>query len=464
MSSIALRRLEPVALVAVAALLGAGTALVAYMTEPYVPFAIAGSAALVALSISRPFLVLYAGVALVPLELVSVRIGGAGLSPAEAAFALSGLGWAAARLARGEAPFIPSPLGRPLVLLVLAIVPGIAIVDEPFDVIKVFLIWSTFLLVFEMIAAEGTVQIVKNILFLLGLSAAVVGVIAVIQSGGKPPELVGLGDTATDRAQGSFGHPNTLATFEAVALPGTLVLGLIGPRAWRPLAIASFAIILAGLALSLSRGGLLAVAGALAMMLAWAPFRRTVIAAGVILLVLAVSGGAPAGEVQQVELVTNRLESIQYSAGGVDPRFRVWEATPQIILDNPIIGVGQNAFSEVALKYGLFLGSSTQTFEHAHNIPLTIAAELGLIGLGALTWLAIALIRTLLRAYRQGDSDERGLVLAVAAAFLALTLQGMVDYTLRAAVIVAIVFILAACAYVLADAPRAAALRDTPAP
>jgi putative inorganic carbon (hco3(-)) transporter len=461
MPAVLLQRLEPVALVLAAAALGAGATLLAYAAGPVAPLAVAGAAALLTLSISRPLIVLYAAVALVPLELFSARVGEAGLSPAEAAFALSGVGWAGSRLVRGEAPFTSTPLGPPLLLLVLAIVPGIAIVDEPFDVAKVFVIWSTFLLVYEMIATEGTVQTVRNVLFLLGLSAAVVGVIAIIQSGGKPPELVGFGETATGRAQGSFGHPNTLATFEAVALPGALVLGLRGPPAWRPVALGAFGIIFAGLALSLSRGGLLAVAGALAMMLAWAPFRRTVVAAVLVLLVVGATGGNPLGEVQQVELLTQRIESIEYSAGGVDPRFRVWEGTPEIILDHPIIGVGENNFSETASRYGLTLDNVTRTYEHAHNIPLTIAAELGLIALAVLLWLTVVLIRTLVRAYHDSPEANRGLVLAIAGAFLALALQGLVDYTLRSAVIVAVTFTLLACAVVLA---RTAAPRDTAVP
>jgi O-antigen ligase len=456
MSYLALRRLEPAALVIVAALLGAGATTIAYATHPLVPLALALAAALVVLSVSRPMIVLYAAMALVPLELFSARVAGAGLTPAEAAFALSGLGWAASRVVRGELPYVPSPLGRPLLLLVLALVPGIAIVPEPFDVGKVLLIWATFFLAFQMIVAEGSLQTVKNLLFLLGVSAAVVGVIAVVQSGGRPPELRGFGDIATGRATGSFAHPNTLATFEALALPGALALALKGPARMRPVALVSLGVIFAGLALSLSRGGLLAVAGAMAMMLIWGPFRRTVIAACLIVLVLAIAGGNPLGDVQQVELLTSRLQSISYSAAGVDPRFRVWEGTPEIIADHPIFGTGEKSFPRTAQQYGLFvLGRRTSTYEHAHNIPLTIGAELGLIGLAALGWLVVALIRALVRGYRRSAPEDRGLVLALAAAFLALALQGLVDYTLRSAVIVAVVFVLVACVAVLSDSPRA---------
>ncbi len=65
-------------------------------------------------------------------------------------------------------------------------------------------------------------------------------------------------------------------------------------------------------------------------------------------------------------------------------------------------------------------------------------------------------MRLLLRGY-QRDPEDRGLLLAVAAAFLALALQGLVDYTLRSAIIVGVVFALCGCAVVLSreDEPDA---------
>ncbi len=447
MSPTTLRRIEPALPLLAAALLGIVVVQLAYRTSPIVPLALAGGAGLAALSLTKPMLTLYAAVALAPLELFSFQFGGAGVSPAEAMLAVTGYGWAASRVMQGEVPAASSQLAWPLGLLVASLVPGIAIVADPFSVIKVVILWTSFFFVFQMVVCEGTRETVRMLLFVLSASAAVVGAIAVISSGGQAPELVGGGEIASGRATGSFGHPNTLATFEGLALPAALALGLKGPPLMRPVALASFAVIFAGLALSLSRGGLLAVGGALLMMLAWPPFRRTVLAAGAVVTVFALVGGNPLGQTQQAQVLSQRLESIGYSAGGVDPRFRVWELTPQIIVDNPVFGVGQNAFPDVALRYGILFENGT--YEHAHNIPLTIAAELGLVGLLALLWFTVALVVVLIRGYRAPATD-RGLLLAVAAAFVALVLQGAVDYTLRSAIIVGVVFALAGCAVVLA--------------
>ncbi len=223
-----------------AGLLGLLVVQVAYRTDPLVPVVLAGAAALLVLSVVKPVLTLYAAVALAPLELLSFQYGGAGISPSEGMLAASGLGWAVSRIVRGELPVVSSPLGWPLGLLVAALVPGIAIVDAPFSVIKVLVLWTAFFFVYQMIVLEGTRETVRDLLFVLALSAAVVGMIAVVASGGSAPDLQGAGDTATGRAQGSFGHPNTLATFEALAMPGALALGLAGAAILRPFALVSF--------------------------------------------------------------------------------------------------------------------------------------------------------------------------------------------------------------------------------
>jgi O-antigen ligase len=447
----ALRPLLPVGLLLAGVCVGAGSVLLAYRTEAWAPLVLLAAAGVVVLALTRPIVALHLAIAVVPLELFSFKVGAAGISLSELLFALAGAGWAVNRLAARQAVFVRAPLTWPLATLVLTIVPGLAVAPETYPVVRMLLMWTCFFLIYEMVVADDRRATVRSLLMVLALSAAVVGVIAAVQSGGGTAvELEGLGQTATGRAQGSFGHPNTLATFEGLALPGALILVLAGRPTWRPFALAAFLLTLAGLALSLSRGGLLAVAGALAVMLIWPPFRRAVLIAAGVLALFAFSGVTAFGELQQVQLLSERLSSISYSAAGVDPRFTVWRGTPRIIADHPLIGIGGNTFPEIAPRYGLVLGPAAQdTFEHAHNIPLTIAAELGLVGLAALAWVTFALVRLLLRSYRLAHRHERGLVLAVASAFAALALQGMVDYTLRSNVLVAVIFMLAGAAVVL---------------
>jgi O-antigen ligase len=203
-------------------------------------------------------------------------------------------------------------------------------------------------------------------------------------------------------------------------------------------------------ALSLSRGGLLAIIGALGVLLLWQPIRYTALVLSAVVVLFAFTGTAGFGDLQQAQVLSERLSSISYSAQGVDPRFAVWRGTPQIIMDHPVFGVGGNNFSLVAPSYGLLLGpAAEETYDHAHDIPLTITAELGLVGLAAFTWVVVTLLSLLARAWRFSQRAERGLVLAIAAAFAALALQGIVDYTLRSNVIVAVIFMLCGAVTVL---------------
>jgi len=461
-SSVTLERLELPLFGALAAAASALACLLAYEVSIALPLALGGAVVVAALALVRPLWALAAGIGLLPLELASLKLGAVGLSASEATFALTAVMWVVGRLARGEVPASTSPLGKPLTAMVAAIVPGLAIAQSSFPVAKVLVMWVVFLVIYEIVVTEARDDSVRGLLLVLAVAGAVVGAIAAVTSGGVEQAATGFGDEVSGRAFGSFGSPNTLATFEALALPGALALGLGGRAAVRPVALGAFALTLAGLALSLSRGGLLAVAGALALMLVWGPFRLVVAAATVVVAILAFAGANPLGEVQQVDTVTQRLSSVGYSAGGVDPRFNIWRTTPQIIADHPVFGVGANEFPLVGPEYGLT--GRMEPYEHAHNIPLTVAAETGLLGLAAFTWAAIVLVGVLIRAYRRTDGVDRGVAVALAAAFSALVLQGIVDYTLRSNAIVAIVFVLAGCAVVTARGggppPRRVARHD----
>jgi O-antigen ligase len=187
-------------------------------------------------------------------------------------------------------------------------------------------------------------------------------------------------------------------------------------------------------------------------MLIWAPFRRAAIVAVLLVAVLYAAGAQPLGQSRQIQTLTARIQSVGYSSQGVDPRFGIWQKVPRIATDAMPFGVGANNFSWVAARYGV-VDSASQPYEHAHNILFTFLIELGVAGLAALIWATVAVAQVLVSAYRRANQERKGLVLAVGAALFALALQGMVDYTLRSAVIVALIFTLAGCAVVLGRDP-----------
>jgi O-antigen ligase len=355
-----------------------------------------------------------------------------------------------------------TPLNRPGILLVISVVPGLFFAPDVFAVVRTLVMWTLFVLVFQLVVEDGRRETVRRLLLTLALAAAVVAATAVVRSGGQPAELSALGDVAVGRATGSFTDPNILGTFLALALPGALALGLGGPPAWRPLGVAAFCVTFAGLALSLSRGGLVAAAAAMLVLLAWRPFRRLAAAAALVVALLLATGANPLSGVQQVDTVVERVVSIGYAGQSqTDQRLEIYRVTPQIIADHPVFGVGANQYSIVAPRYGLIDPTTGFTFDHAHDVVLTVGAELGLVGLVALLWLTVALARVLWRGCRRVSTD-RGLVLAVTAALAGLAIEGLVDYTVRSNVIAALFAVLAACAVVLTRPPDTGAASPPP--
>lgn len=440
-----------------------GTAIeLAYRTQPLLPLAGAGAVAATALALARPVWGVYLAIGLIPLEVLPLPIGTvATLSPAEAAFVLTGIAWALRRLARGELPYSPSPLGKPLVLLLVAIVPGLAVALDPLPVLKVLLMWGSFLLLYQLLISEASPGDVRNILIAIGLSAAVIGAVTVIGASTVQPELVGEGTEATGRAVGTFAHPNILATFLGVGLVASLAMVLRGPTAMRPLMLGACLLTTFGLVLSLSRGGFFAVAGALLVMLAWASFRRAALIGLVVIGVLFAIDENPLGGVQEVDVVTQRVASVS-EAAGTDPRIEIWQTTPQIIADHPLVGIGAGSFPEVAPRYGLIGPSTGDPYEHAHNIALTVTAELGILGLAGLAWLALAVASVAWRALRRPAPEaERALAFALVAGVVGVAVQGMVDYTVRSNVLGAVIMCLLAGIVVLAT--RAPASSASPA-
>ena len=443
--------IQPLVFAAGAAALAAAAMLLAYSAGPLVPVVLVAALALGALALVKPIGVVLVAIALIPLEIVSLAVGGdAGLSPAEGVFAFAGFGWVARRLAAGLPPYVNSPLTKPLAALLLIAVVGLGVSDNTGETLRIVLMWTAAFFVVQLVVDEATPSTVGWILLLLAVTGGVVGVITAVTSGGEQQQLVGMGAEATGRAAGSFGHPNLLAVFLATALAASAAVAVGGRPSFRPVAAVSFAAALAGLALTLSRGGLLAAGAAVIMMLMWRPFRRlAAVAVAVGAIALLVAGADVLGSSQSVDLVTKRIESVRY-ADQADPRSELWRGTPEIIGDHPLVGVGAGQFSTASQRYALRDPlSEYQPFEHAHSIPLTVAAELGVLGLAALVWLAAALAIVLVRACRRTQGWARAYAFGLTAALVAIAVQGLVDYTVRSNVVAMLVLTLAAAAVVL---------------
>jgi len=229
-------------------------------------------------------------------------------------------------------------------------------------------------------------------------------------------------------------HPNIMAGALALLWPCAAAAILFS---WRQLglgerALAGLALVAMTLALALtkSRGGLLAVLVAL-LALCVLRWRRGWLA----ILIAAAAAGGILWRVGPASLVD--MLSATQSLGGLDGRLEVWSRALFMLQDFPFTGIGLGTFKQVAnAMYPFFLAGPDAEIPHAHNLFLQVGVDLGLPGLVA--WLALfgLACAAAWRVYRWGQADEgggkprpdmAGLGAGLLASQIALATHGMLD-------------------------------------
>jgi O-antigen ligase len=243
------------------------------------------------------------------------------------------------------------------------------------------------------------------------------------------------------RLSGPLGDPNYYAQILLPLIPiGLIALGG-GERRHRRLVAAATLLILAGLVLTYSRGGALA----LVVMFCIAVAARRVRASQVVLVVL-----AAAIAIAVVPDYRERITSIGSSFKGATAEEGSSQAADQavrgrtgemaaaglVFLDHPVLGVGPGVFpsyyQEYIARLGLEAHGSIRTGakrgeearREAHNLFLGIAADLGLAGLAVFLAIIATAFAGLARARRR--CAEENPKLAAIATGLLIALAGYV--------------------------------------
>ncbi len=258
----------------------------------------------------RPVYALCIGLALAPIDFFSIDIGQAvAVNPAESIFLLTAVIWVAQRLANGEPVMTATPLTLPLVVSVIAIAPGIALAETPIIVVKIMVMWTVFIFLFQLVVTEVGMTSVNQILAAICIAGAILGVIAIATSG--PQEVSEFGRQASGRATATFVSPNRLGEYLALAIPCQVALLVRGSLPIRVIAGLSLALALAGLLLTLSRAAYLAVFGAAVLLLLWRPFRRLVAVFVAVVGLLMLIGANPVKGVVDTDVIIERVTSIR---------------------------------------------------------------------------------------------------------------------------------------------------------
>ena len=264
-------------------------------------------------------------------------------------------------------------------------------------VLALFVGWVALSITWGEATSEGWTPLMRYalnlILFLIVYSAvrtsrqakwvfgAYVGGAAVAAGYGvlHPPADVAYYDIS--RATGTLGDPNELAAtlVGGTVLAAALALVLKRSPLLRILALGAAALCLAGIFLSLSRGGLVALLFALgAAILVGGRWRVSALALAV---VTAMIGFLYFGYLAP-EGAASRITKVQGGSGRTD----IWQVGWRMVQAHPVRGVGAGQFQTSSIHYLLEPGSIKRdefivdTPKVAHNTYLQVLAELGIVG------------------------------------------------------------------------------------
>ena len=199
-------------------------------------------------------------------------------------------------------------------------------------------------------------------------------------------------------SSGLTGNPNDLALMLNLIIPLTGALALSSRGVQRLFAIAVALLSVAGVIITFSRAGFLALAATFFMFLVVLVRRKSSGAAVALLVVaLAVPFALPKTYVDRLSTITNLDEDKTGSAQG---RYRDLGLALEVVSHNPVIGVGLGQ-DMIALNQarGLY------TWRSVHNVYLQYAVDLGIPGFLLFAWLHLLCFRSAWAVERRARRD-----------------------------------------------------------
>lgn len=249
---------------------------------------------------------------------------------------------------------------------------------------------------------------------------------------------------------GPYGNYNHFAGMVELLLPLPLAYLLFAKIKSEQRLLWLFSVVMMALALvlSLSRGGLLALAIELALLMLAAKWEglqsvpsgqakaRPTVRNGLIfggvsaaVLVLALWIG--------YEPLSKRFGTVRQGAGeySLVTRTEYWRGAWQMFLDHPVAGVGLGAFPTAYPAYGRS-SVRNERLEQAHNDYLQLLADTGLVGGLIGLWFLIEILRRARKqfgAFRHLRSQDRALMLGGYIATLGIGVHSFLDFNLQIA-------------------------------
>jgi O-antigen ligase len=233
----------------------------------------------------------------------------------------------------------------------------------------------------------------------IGIAEAVVGFELASRSGGAVRYDFDAGGVI--RVSGPYPVPEVYALLLVVTLAATLYWVQSRSRRFTILTIAAVAIQSAGLILSLFRVAWIALLLVLMISVGLRPGRT--LRRFVVVLTVAAVVALAALPFRGNEIFQRRVGNTRNVAG----RFATYQVGLEIFKDAPIAGIGLNRFALAQREYTPRSVQGIRSVTSPHSSFLAVLAEVGVIGAGALAWLAWAIARMVRAAWRRARDDEQ---------------------------------------------------------
>jgi putative inorganic carbon (HCO3(-)) transporter len=343
-----------------------------------------------------------------------VAIGGKGYA---AAFfiiiTLAALTTLAALVAqRGWRGLVAPPMSWPLLAMIatamIAGVVGVSLRAASFEILSEIGDFILFVAVYYRMGDDRLRRALLTCFFSAGIIATVFGIALTLTR--HPPEMFSY---QHGRAAGTFLQPNEFGGY----LLFFIALGIAqagAPPLLRRLGFTAAAIGIVALALAVSRAAWLGLIVGLPI-LVWRLGRKAVV-------VYVIAAAAT------LVLGTTTFRDVAHDPSENTSRIAVWQGALRMAERFALTGVGPLGFSKV---YPSLKQPDAAVDEvHAHDLPLNVLVENGVLGLAAFIWAVVAGVREALRARARLDPKDRERVLlfyGIAAAFIASAVQNVLD-------------------------------------
>lgn len=237
------------------------------------------------------------------------------------------------------------------------------------------------------------------------------------------------------RVRSWFGDPNTFGIFEGAVTVMCAVAAMASTARWRPAFVLLAAAALAGVGLSLSRSGLLAIVGGALILAAFsanrARKRSAVFALFGVVLLIGIAVASPSGA-----LGYRVLSIIDPSYAPNALRLGIWETSISQWLGHPVLGVGYEGFAQAAI--GTIAGFGGNALIGTHSIYLEVLTGTGAVGSACFCWLVVQAFRV----HRHAKAASVQLSIApFTAAISALLVAGLFEAELNSFAMNALLFL-----------------------